>query len=230
MDKIVKNVRNQTGLGQCTRPQEAIDWFKVIKNKQRLNFIVFDIDSFYPSITPELLNRALGWAKHYATITQQQVEIIFQACESFLYSEGTNWVKKGDVNFDIGMGAYHGAQACEIVGLFLLAQLKVLPNFEAILYRDDGLAVSPARPRQTEIMKKKICQIFNKNGLKVTIEANLKSVNFLDITMDLRTGTYKPFMKENDTPQYVHRRSNHPPSVLNNIPAGVNRRLSRISS
>ena len=60
-----------------------------------------------------------------------------EACESFLYSEGTNWAKKGDVNFDIGMGAYHGAQACEIVGLFLLAQLKVLPNFEAILYRDD---------------------------------------------------------------------------------------------
>ena len=48
--------------------------------------------------------------------------------------------------------------------------------------------------------------------------------------MDLRTGTYKPLMKENDVPQYIHRKSNHPPSVLNNIPAGVNRRLSRISS
>ena len=43
-------------------------------------------------------------------------------------------------------------------------------------------------------------------------------------------GIYKPFMKENDTPIYVHCGSNHPPSVLRNIPLGVNNRLSRISS
>ena len=95
------------------------------------------------------------------TITQQQIEIIHQACKSFLYSEGKNWVKKGDVNFDIGMGAYHGAQACEIVGLFLLAQLKVLPNFEAILYRDDGLAVTPSSPRLQEKLRQRIIKIFS---------------------------------------------------------------------
>ena len=48
--------------------------------------------------------------------------------------------------------------------------------------------------------------------------------------MDLRTGTYKPYMKENDAPIYVNNRSNHPPLVLKNIPLGVNRRLSRISA
>ena len=79
-------------------------------------------------------------------------------------------------------------------------------------------------------MRKKICQIFNRNGLQVTIEANSKTVNFLDITLDLRTGDYKPFMKENDTPVYVSSRSNHPALVLKNIPMGVNRRLSRISA
>ena len=80
-------------------------------------------------------------------ITQKVIKIIHQASESFLYNEGKPWVKKGDINFDISMGAYHGAQLCEIVGLFLLAQLKVLPNFEAILYRDDGLAITPSSPR-----------------------------------------------------------------------------------
>ena len=30
--------------------------------------------------------------------------------------------------------------------------------------------------------------------------------------------------------QYVHRESNHPPNIIKNIPAGVNRRLSSISS
>ena len=37
-------------------------------------------------------------------------------------------------------------------------------------------------------------------------------------------------MKENDATVYVHRKSNHPPTILNSIPTGVNRRLSKISS
>ena len=129
------------------------------------------------------------------------------------------------------MGGYHGAEVCDLVGLFLLSQLvEVIPSPFIGLYRDDGLAVSSATKRQTEIMKKKLCDIFNKNNLQITTEANLKEVNFLDITLDLRTGTYKPYMKENDTPLYVHSGSNHPPRVLKNIPISVNRRLSKIRS
>jgi hypothetical protein len=55
-------------------------------------------------------------------------------------------------------------------------------------------------------------------------------VNFLDITLDLNTGLFKPYMKDNDAPLYVNNRSNHPPLVLKNIPLGVNRRLSKISA
>ena len=46
----------------------------------------------------------------------------------------------------------------------------------------------------------------------------------------LYTSVYKPFMKENDTPLYVNKKSNHPPSILGNIPQSVNRRLSSISA
>jgi hypothetical protein len=62
------------------------------------------------------------------------------------------------------------------------------------------------------------------------VEANMKQVDFLDITMDLNTGTFKPFMKLNNNPLYVHKDSNHPPSIIRNIPLAVNRRLSSISS
>ena len=55
-------------------------------------------------------------------------------------------------------------------------------------------------------------------------------MNFLDVTLDLNTGIYKPFIKENDTPLYVNIKSNHPPTVLKNIPEGINNRLSRISA
>ena len=95
------------------------------------------------------------------------------------------------------MGGFHGAEICDLAGLYLLSLLKeVLPNVG--LYRDDGLAVSSATCRQIELMKKRICTIFENNGLKVTIEASAKQVNFLDVTLDLTNGIYKPYMKENN--------------------------------
>ena len=127
------------------------------------------------------------------------------------------------------MGSYDGAETCELVGLFILSQMQHL-NINVGLYRDDGLAVCSSSPRQIENIKKEICNIFKQNNLSITIEANHKTVNFLDITMDLRTGIYKPFMKPNNTPLYVHRNSNHPPTIIKNIPENINRRLSSISA
>ena len=60
---------------------------------------------------------------------------------------------------DVGMGAIHGAKVCEMVVLFLLNLLKGLPNFQAILYRDDGLGVNSLTPRLQEKMKQNIVKI-----------------------------------------------------------------------
>ena len=62
------------------------------------------------------------------------------------------------------------------------------------------------------------------------IHANSKVVNFLDITMDLRIGIFNPFMNVNYSPMYVNIQSNHPPTVLKNIPLGITNRLSIISA
>ena len=118
---------------------------------------------------------------------------------------------------------------CELVGNFLLSQLQHL-DINMGLYRDDGLAITNATPRQTENIKKEICQIFNRNGLRITIEANKQVVNFLDVTLNLDKSTYQPFTKPNTTLLYVHRESNHPQSITRNIPAGINKRLSTLSS
>ena len=127
------------------------------------------------------------------------------------------------------MGSFDGAETCELVGLYLLYQLRHL-DIDVGIYRDDGLAVSRKTPRQTELIKKELCRIFADNKLRITVEANKKSVDFLDITLDLRSGIYEPYMKPNNTPIYVHKHSNHPPSIIENIPVGINKRLSRISS
>ena len=45
------------------------------------------------------------------------------------------------------------------------------------------------------------------------INANLKTVNFLDLPLSLETGKYCPYHKKNDTPMYFHQQSNiRPPS------------------
>ena len=231
LTKIISAVKTKSQLLQFKNSDSTIDWFCKLKDKHRLHFIQFDVVNFYASINPDLLENSITFAARYTTITQEMKETIRQAANSFLFSDNSAWIKKNGGKFDITMGGFHGAEVCDLVGLYLLSQLaEILPKGWIALYRDDGLAVSSASPRQVELIKKKICRIFERNGLSITIEANLKIVNFLDITLDLSSGVYKPYMKENDHPVYVNMKSNHPPLVLKNIPMGVNNRLNRISS
>jgi hypothetical protein len=72
--------------------------------------------------------------------------------------------------------------------------------------------------------------IFRKHNLEITIQANRKIIEFLDVGLDLEKDEYGPFLQPNDKPVYLDAGSNHPPQVLENIPKGINRRLSTISA
>ena len=99
------------------------------------------------------------------------------------------------------------------------------------LYRDDGLACHKRIPGPAlEKHKKDNINLFHENDLKITIETGMKSVDFLDITLDLNKGNYKPYKKPNNELLYVHKKSNHPQTVLKQVPNSVNHRLQRISS
>jgi hypothetical protein len=138
--------------------------------------------------------------------------------------------KKEQVCFDVAQGSYDGAKTCDLVGLFLLFKLENIERFNNTIYRDGGLGVTCSAPRQVEAIKKKICSIFAEFNLKITAEANLKTVDFLDVILDLENESFRPFIKLKNIPLYMNKLSNHPPSVANNIPAGVNKRFSSISS
>ena len=92
---------------------------------------------------------------------------------------------------------YDGAESCKLVGAYLLYLIKeeFRDTCDFGLYRDDSLGVSKATPRQTDLIKKKLCTIFRKNGLRIAIEVNKHTVNFLDVTLDLKNGTHRPFSK-----------------------------------
>ena len=80
-------------------------------------------------------------------------------------------------------------------------------------------------PRNLEKLRQKVVTIFGEFGLRITSTANLKVVQFLDVTLDLESEVYKPYIKPGDRPLYVNSQSNHPPSILKNIPLAVNKRF-----
>ena len=50
------------------RTSAVINWFRSIKNKKKCIFMQFDIEEFYPSISKELLLKALTYAETYEEI------------------------------------------------------------------------------------------------------------------------------------------------------------------
>ena len=60
------------------------------------------------------------------------------------------------------------------------------------LHRDEGLVVLKNKSgSKSEQVKKNIQKIFKEHGLDVTIQCNIKVVNYLDVTFNLNDGTYR---------------------------------------
>ena len=130
------------------------------------------------------------------------------------------------------IGAYDGAEVFELVGIFVLYQLSHIYNKNNIgLYRDDGLAVfrNTSGP-QTEKIKKHFQSIFRRNNLSIIKKCNLKIVDYLEVTLNLSDGSYKPFHKPNSEINYIHKGSNYHPRIIKQLPLSAKSRLSKLSS
>ena len=131
------------------------------------------------------------------------------------------------------MGSLDGAEISEQIGLSMLSEIKKIDGLNQRnngLHRDDGLILREKcpGPKRDRVIKN-LHKLFRDHGLKITIVTAGPVANFLDVTLDLSDGTYKPFRKPNDIPVYINAASNHPPSILKHIPKMVERRLNNIS-
>ena len=230
LSNIISEIQKATKSNQWRNTNQVIDWFNKLENKPSLSFLKFDIVSFYPSINKQLFVNAVEWATTFTTISKEDLEIITHSRESYLFFNGDPWSKNSKENFDVTMGAYDGAEVCELVGLYILSKVETHINKEHIgLYRDDGLAVVNLPGPQIEKLRKTLFQLFKSLGLSITITANIRATEFLDVWMDLRTGEHRPYRKENSIPLYVHSESNHPPAVKKQLPRMINQRISNLS-
>ena len=55
-------------------------------------------------------------------------------------------------------------------------------------------------------------------------------MDYLDITFNLTDSSSRPFNKTNNEVNYIHKQSNHPPSIIKQLPLSVERTLSKLSS
>ena len=54
-----------TKINQCKNTVSAIKWINSLKDKRLMKFFMFHIKDFHPSITQDLLNKALNFASEY---------------------------------------------------------------------------------------------------------------------------------------------------------------------
>ena len=229
LEKANKIIREKTGSMQWTSSSQPVEWFKNINDKQKCRFIKYDVDAFYPSISVELFKKSIKYARKFTEITKIDEEILWQARKGFVIKDGEVWIKKTGEKFDVSMGSPDGAEVAEFVGLYLLSLVnKEFPD--SGLYRDDGAGVVRLSGPQTTKLVKKLHKIFNGEGLKITVEANLKTIDYLDFEMNLETGIVKPWRKPNSKPKYINVSSCHPNANIKSLPGMIQNRLSSLSS
>ena len=72
------------------------------------------------------------------------------------------------------------------------------------LYRGDSLSIlQNSSGHKTDQIKKINIKLFQKQDLKITIEANLKQTDFLDVKLNIKTKKHWPFKKPNDQQLYI---------------------------
>ena len=148
--------------------------------------------------------RSLNHAREYTDITEEEIDIILASRKSVLSDSRRSWVKSHVDNFDVPVGAYDSTQVADLVGIYILDTLGRMVNLEQVkLYNDDGIIYIPdSNGPKTFSIQKKIIRTFELLGLRIQIASNLKIVDFLDVTLNLSNGTFKPFSKNDSAPRY----------------------------
>ena len=195
----------------------------------------FDIKEFYPSISEDILRNALIWAKNTVPDylkEQCDSDLILAARKSILVFDTEIWTKKSGY-FDVTMGCPDGAEVAELVGLYLIKKLtdqNIVKSNTLGLYRDDGiLALSSKSGRNHEKIKSQISSFFKSEGFQIEFSPVDSFVDYLDVRLHVNK-THESYHKPNSDKVYVHNLSNHPPTVLKNIQANTELRLTKLNS
>ena len=60
--------------------------FKNIKNKDKCAFMQYDIEEYYPSISDDLLRKAIDYARTFVDVSDEEEETIMYCRKSMLFN------------------------------------------------------------------------------------------------------------------------------------------------
>ena len=233
LEQINQETLKKTEVNQWKNTSKVIKWFNNTENKKDCSFIQFDIKEFYPSITEEILEQAISFAKSLTDIDDHKIRTIKHCRKSVLFHNSVAWKKKTKAScFGVTINSYDGLEVCELVGTFILSGLgSIIGKKNTGLYRDDGLVVlRNMNARGTNKMRKIIIEIFKEIGFQLEIKTNFKKVEFLDVTFNLITGLYTIYKKPNDNLLYINTSYDHSPQIVKEIANSINKRLCENSA
>ena len=116
--------------------------------------------------------------------------------------------------FDATMGDYDRAEPSELVETFSLASVYIM--------------TAGCQYLKTQLRIKKPTENIQDFVLEIEAESNLRIVNYLDVTLNLNDGSFRPCDKSDDIIQYI-KEFNHPPNLIKHLPASIEKRLSNNS-
>ena len=119
----------------------------------------------------------------------------------------------------------------DFIGLYLLNQLStVIYKSSVRLYRDDGLAaINNANGPKLDRIRKDIIALFKEEGLSITIKTDVMEKDCLVLTFNIGTKKYFPIRQANNRPFYIDAFSNHLPTIIQQFPKMINKRISDLS-
>ena len=232
LDRVHAEVMKKTKLNQASSTKDVIKWFEGIENKSEYKFLKLDIKDYYPSISEEMLADTLMWAKEFTPISKEQEEAFFHCRKTYLFHKGEVWAKKKNEDFEVSQGGLDSCEIANICGLRIMDRVSsLIPKKQAIIYRDDLIAVVRTTGRGCDNMIKVLHRKFEEwFKLKITCEGNIQIADFLDVSMNLEDGSYRPFRKNDDIPVFISNESNHAPHVKKSLSNMISRRVSDLSS
>ena len=117
-----------SSVNQWRDTDTIIAWFENMKSKNKCIFMQYDIEVCYPSISEDLMKKAIDHARTFVDIRIEEEETIMHCQKSLLFNNTDIWIKKeGKKIFDVTMGSFENKKLvmkCLHENKFYLANFK----------------------------------------------------------------------------------------------------------
>ena len=146
----------------------------------------------YPTISKDLLTNAINFASTVTTIEEKKLTLPCTQGSSFYLTLMESESKKVILMLTLLLEASMEQRYVSCAETMVLTFLKI------------SLYLSRKKSKIRNVKCKD-------NGLNITMETNLHITDYLDSKFNLKTRKYYPYRKQNNSLQYIHKQSKHPP-------------------